>query len=315
MSTGASQQVQDRLFDMIIAALGPVGVYLEDEAVIGIVANPNGWVWVEQAGDKARDTGTRMSSAAIEQVIRLVATSMDRECHSGNPSLSALLPGVRARFQGFVPRAVPAPSFIIRRRDPRVFTLESYVQGNIMTLAQATRLQEAVQARENIIVAGGTMSGKTKLADALLTLMAQSSDRIITIEDTPELLCEAPNHLALYTVEGGFTMQQAVQDTMRSDPRRIVVGEIRGVEAADVLDSWSTGHPGGLCTVHANSARETLTRMESLLRRAAIPTDVAREMLGAVQPCIAFLARTAVGRCLREVVKVEGYQGGNYELA
>jgi type IV secretion system protein VirB11 len=195
-----------------------------------------------------------------------------------------------------------------------VFTLTDYVGAGIMTSAQAACLTDAVHARRNLLIAGSTGSGKTTCANALLAVMAARGERVITLEDTPELQCSAPNTVKLYTKAGSVTMQHLVQDTLRMRPDRIILGEVRGVEAVDLLDALSTGHPGGLCTVHAGSAAGVLPRMEQLVRRANIPQEVAREMLGNAQPVIAYLERTPTGRVLKELVAVDGYAEGAYQI-
>jgi type IV secretion system protein VirB11 len=238
---------------------------------------------------------------------------MDLVCNAEHPSLSTILPSGE-RFQGFRPPVAPGPGFVIRKPALKVYTLADYVQDGIVTAAQATLLTHAVRQKRNLLLSGGTLTGKSTFANALLLIMAEDGERVITLEDTPELQCRAANRVYKFTKPGVKTMQQLVQDVLREGPDRIVMGEVRGVEAADLMESWSTGHPGGLCTVHADSAADALPRLETLMWRAQIPQEVARQMLGRAKPVIAHLERTPIGRVLKELVSVEGYASGAYQF-
>jgi type IV secretion system protein VirB11 len=167
-----------------------------------------------------------------------------------------------------------------------------------------------VLTRKNLIIAGGTGSGKTTLATAVLALMAETGERLVTIEDTPELQCTAPNHLALYTREGVATMQQLVKETMRCRPDRIIVGEVRDGAALDLLKAWNTGHPGGLCTLHANGAAQSLTRLEQLVQEAVV--TVPRALIADAVDLIVYLERTPRGRRVYSLAAVTGLVGEQY---
>ena len=301
------QRVQARVRDMLTAALGPVGPLLHDDTVIEIMTNPDGAVWVERLGEPPRPSGAWLDPGTVEHILRLVASSIGAECHAGAPSVSAVLPGDGARFQGFVPPVVTQPAFVIRKKALRVFTLEDYVEDGTMTPEHALALEDAVLTCKNIVIAGGTGSGKTTLANAILVLIAATGDRIVTIEDTPELQCTAPNHLALYTRDGVATMQQLVKETMRCRPDRIIVGEVRDGAGLDLLKAWGTGHPGGCATVHANGARQSLTRLEQLVQEAVV--TVPRALIAEAVNLIVYLERTPRGRrvqCLTAVTDMVG---------
>jgi type IV secretion system protein VirB11 len=301
-----------RLLAMLTTALGPVGHWLQEATVVEIMANPDGRVWVEHQGQVPRPTGIRLDAATVERVIRLMASHCHTECHAAAPSLSAVLPGDGARFQGFLPPVVTAPAFVIRKKALRVFTLDEYVASGIMPAAYATAITQAVQDRCNILIAGSTGSGKSTLANAVLACIAATGDRVVTIEDTPELQCTAPNHLALYTREGGATMQQLVKDTMRCRPDRIIVGEVRDGAALDLLKAWGTGHPGGVATVHANSARATLTRLEQLVQEVVV--TVPRALIAETVHLIVCLERVPGGRRVTGMTHVTGLVQGEYVL-
>jgi type IV secretion system protein VirB11 len=301
-----------RLLAMLTTALGPVGAWLHEDTVVEIMANPDGQVWVEHQGDMPRPAGIVLDPATIERVIRLLATHGQVECHAETPRLSAVLPGDGARFQGFVPPVVTSPAFVIRKKALRVFTLDEYVQSGILPAAYAAVIRNAVQQRRNIVIAGSTGSGKTTLLNAVLALIAATGDRLVTIEDTPELQCTAPNHLALYTRDGVATMQQLVKDTMRCRPDRIIVGEVRDGAALDLLKAWGTGHPGGVATVHAHGARATLTRFEQLVQEVVV--TVPRHLLAETVHLIVCLERVPGGRRVTDLAAVTGLAQGEYVL-
>lgn len=315
MATTANS-TQERLIDLLRDILGPCGMLLDDPALVELMANDDGVIWVERKGSsRCVRTEFVMPAATRDNVLRVLAGHMQLVCNADHPRLSTILPETGERFQGFVPPIVPAPAFAIRKPAIQVFSLGQYVQDGIMTPGQAQCLTQAVQSHRNVLIGGGTGTGKTTCANALLQVMAELGERIITLEDTPELQCPAPNTVRLFTrpdpADPGkdVTMQKLVQDTLRMRPDRIVLGEVRGVEAVDLMDALATGHPGGLCTVHAGSAAGVLPRLEQLIRRAQIPQEVAREMLGNAQPVIAYLERTPTGRVCKEIVDVQGYDG------
>ena len=162
---------------------------------------------------------------------------------------------------------VSSPAFAIRKRPEVVFTLDEYVAGGMMTEAQAAIIRAAAVARQNMLIVGGTGSGKTTLANAILAEPAFAEDRVVLIEDTAELQCSAADQIQMLTkrTEPQVTMTDLVRDTLRLRPDRIIIGEVRDGSALDLLKAWNTGHPGGLATIHANSAAEGLTRLEDLI--------------------------------------------------
>jgi type IV secretion system protein TrbB len=216
------------------------------------------------------------------------------------------------RFEGILPPVAVAPCFAIRKSARRIFRLRDYEQAGVIDQSQSALLREAVQARRNILVAGATSSGKTTLANALLADMAELDQRIVLIEDTRELQCPARDTIALKTRPGRVSMTDLVRSTLRLRPDRIVVGEIRGGEALDLLKAWSTGHPGGVATIHANGAIAALYRLESLVQEA-IPV-VPSTLIAEAVDLVLYLAGRGSDRRLAEIVEVHGYQpGGGYE--
>jgi len=297
---------------MLTTAVGSeVAALLNDDRVVELMLNPDGCLWVDKLGEGRSFTGLKIPPANSERVIYLVASSTGAVCNAEHPILSAEFPGSGNRFQGLLPPVVSAPVFTIRKKALMVFTLDHYVEQRIMTPAQREAIVKAVRERKNILIVGGTGSGKTTLANAILNEIAQVGDRIVIIEDTLELQCTAPDTVFLRSREH-VSMNELLKATMRLRPDRIVVGEVRGAEALTLLKAWNTGHPGGCATVHANSARGGLTRLEQLIQEA-IPTPQ-KELIAEAVNVIVFIERYQHGRRIREVVEVEGLQGGDYLL-
>ncbi|WP_430414053.1 P-type conjugative transfer ATPase TrbB [Parasphingorhabdus sp.] len=299
---------------MLRTALGPsVAMWLDDPQIIEVMLNPDGRLWIDRLGEGVSDTGDVMSAADGERIIRLVAHHVGVEIHSANPRVSAELPETGERFEGLIPPVVAAPSFAIRKPAVAVFTLEDYVAAKIMTEVQAAILRLAVSQRRNILVAGGTSTGKTTLTNALLAEISKSDDRIVLIEDTRELQCTSPNLVALRTKDNVATLSDLVRSALRLRPDRIPIGEVRGAEALDLLKAWGTGHPGGVGTIHAGSAIGTLRRMEQLIQEAVV--TVPRALIAETINIIAVLVRDGKGRRLAELARVDGLgPAGDYKI-
>jgi len=299
---------------MLRTALGPqIAAWLEDASVAEVMLNPDGRLWLDRLAGGLEDTGERMSAADGERIVRLVAHHVGAEVHPGSPRVSAELPETGERFEGLLPPVVAAPTFAIRRPAVAVFTLGAYVDAGILTAADAEILREAVAARRNILVAGGTSTGKTTLVNALLAEVAKTSDRVVLIEDTRELQCAAPNLVALRTKDGVCSLSDLVRSSLRLRPDRIPIGEVRGAEALDLLKAWGTGHPGGIGTIHAGSALGALRRLEQLIQEAVL--TVPRALIAETIDIVAVLAGRGSERRLSELARVEGLTpAGDYQL-
>ncbi|MDF0601647.1 P-type conjugative transfer ATPase TrbB [Psychromarinibacter sp. C21-152] len=299
---------------MLRTALGAdVAAWLEDPAVIEVMLNPDGRLWVDRLSEGLADTGEELSAADGERIVRLVAHHVGAEVHAGAPRVSAELPGTGERFEGLLPPVVSAPVFAIRKPAVAVFTLEDYVRAGIMSDDAATALREAITTRANILVAGGTSTGKTTLTNALLAEVAKSADRVVLIEDTRELQCLTPNLVALRTKDGVASLSDLVRSSLRLRPDRIPIGEVRGAEALDLLKAWGTGHPGGIGTIHADSALGALRRLEQLIQEAVI--TVPRAMIAETIDLIAVLSGRGSARRLSELARVESLDtSGDYRL-
>ncbi|WP_414713924.1 P-type conjugative transfer ATPase TrbB [Sphingomonas sp.] len=299
---------------MLRTALGAsIAAWLDDAEIVEVMLNPDGRLWVDRLGAGLADTGMTVSAADGERIIRLVAHHVGTEVHARSPRVSAELPESGERFEGLLPPVVTAPAFAIRKRAVAVFTLDDYVASGIISAAQCASLRAAVTGRENVLVAGGTGSGKTTLTNALLAEISGTSDRIVLIEDTRELQCTAPNLVAMRTKEGVATLSDLVRSSLRLRPDRIPIGEVRGAEALDLLKAWGTGHPGGFGTIHAGTALGALRRLEQLIQEAV--TTVPRPLIAETIGLIAVLVRDGSGRRLAELARVEGLApSGEYRL-
>ena len=300
---------------MLRTALGSaIADWLDDPAVIEVMLNPDGRLWIDRLGEGISNTDLSMSAADGERIIRLVAHHVVTEVHSSAPRVSAELPDGGERFEGLLPPVVAAPSFAIRKPAVAVFTLSDYVAAGIMAADEAELLARAVADRRNILIAGGTSTGKTTLTNALLAEVAKTQDRVVLIEDTRELQCAAPNLVALRTKDGVASLSDLVRSALRLRPDRIPIGEVRGAEALDLLKAWGTGHPGGVGTIHAGTALGTLRRLEQLIQESVV--TVPRALIAETINVIAVLVRDGTGRRLSELVRVDGLTAsGDYALS
>ena len=307
-------EAQARGARMLRTALGPdIARWLEDASVVEVMLNPDGRLWIDRLTHGLADTGERLSSADGERIVRLVAHHVGAEVHPGAPRVSAELPETGERFEGLLPPVVQAPCFAIRKPAVAIFGLADYVAAGIMTQTEAQALRVAVAERANILVAGGTSTGKTTLVNALLAEIATSGDRVVLIEDTRELQCAAPNLVALRTKDGVASLSELVRSSLRLRPDRIPIGEVRGAEALDLLKAWGTGHPGGVGTIHAGSALGALRRMEQLIQEAVV--TVPRALIAETINLVAVLAGRGSERRLAELARVTGLSpAGDYLL-
>ena len=301
--------------NMLQSAFGPIiAEALADPLVIEVMVNPDGAIRLDRLGTGLIDTGKQMAAEQVERIVRLVASHARTEVHGAAPIVSAELPphgqGAGERFEGLLPPVATGPCFAIRKPAERLYTLTDYVADGIMDPETARSLSLAVVERRNLLVAGGTSSGKTTLANALLAEMLGQDERVILIEDTRELQCPLPNHVALRTRPGIVSMADLVRSTLRLRPDRIIVGEVRGAEALDMLKAWNTGHPGGIATLHANSARSALYRLEQLIQEAVV--QVPRQLIAEAIDLIVFIEGRGSSRRIAALAAIEGLASDQY---
>lgn len=299
------RKLQDALGATICAAL-------EDSSVVEVMLNPDGRLFVERLGEGIASLGS-LPAGAAEVIIGSVAHALQTEADDMQPIISGELPIGGHRFEGLLPPVVSAPTFSIRRRASRLIPLDDYVDDEIMTESQAELIIHAISRRLNIVVAGGTGSGKTTLANAVIAEIVRQAPehRLVILEDTAEIQCAAENAVSLHTSDT-TDMARLLKSTMRLRPDRIIVGEVRDGAALTLLKAWNTGHPGGITTIHANSALSALRRLEQLTAEAS--QQPMREVIGEAVDVVISIERTPTGRRVREVISVEGFAGGQYQI-
>ncbi|WP_302809705.1 P-type conjugative transfer ATPase TrbB [Megamonas funiformis] len=277
--------------------------YLVNDDVCEIMVNDDSKIWIDTFSKGLVYTGKILTNDIVSNIIVQIANHSHKICNKDNPLLEAEI--LNMRFQGFLsPDIVKNSSFCIRKHAKKIFNLDDYVHNKTMTKYQKEIIIQAIYNRKNIIVAGGTGSGKTTLVNALLFEIAKLNNRIIIIEDTKELKCDAENKLALISTKT-TSMEDLLRATLRSRPDRIIVGEVRGSEAFTLINAWSTGHKGGISTVHSNSAFHTLTRIETLV---GFGTDkVQPSIIVDAIDVIIYIKKTPTGRVIEEIRKVITY--------
>ena len=302
-----------RTYDMLQSAMGAVVTNaLNDPSIIEVMANPDGKLWLDKLGVGRIDTGDRIKPDDAERIVRLVASHIRQEVNPDTPIVSAELPGGGERFEGLLPPIVSAPCFSIRKGAVSIFTLDDYVSAGTMSKNQADALQYAVTSRLNILIVGGTSSGKTTLANALLAEIAKTNDRVLILEDTRELQCAAKDTVALRTYGAKVTLADLVRSTLRLRPDRIIIGEVRGPEALDMLKAWNTGHPGGITTVHANSAIAGLARIEQLILEGI--SSVPRTLIAEAIDVIVYISGRGEARRIETIARLIRTDGEVYDL-
>lgn len=298
------RESKKRLFETLYFMFGEdIRRFLDDGNITEIYTNSNDpQIRIDTRDKGMLPTGKYLDPDMIANIIYTIADLTGTVCNERNPSLAADFNGIR--FQGLLPPIVKIPKFNMRKHSVGILTLDDYVASGIMTDTQKDVLVEAVWGHKNIIAAGGTRSGKTTFLNAILTEVAKTKERVVILEDTLELQCAADDVDYLKTSDER-DMTALLRDTLRLTPNRIVVGEVRGAEALTLLDAWSTGHSGGCSTVHSNSARQTLRRLEDLAQRAEDRPHQA--MIAETVNVIAYLKMTGLKRNLEQIIAVDGW--------
>jgi P-type conjugative transfer ATPase TrbB len=305
-------QSHSRLVRKLQDALGErLCIALDDPTVVEIMLNPDGKLFIERLGHGVVPAGEMLSTAA-ETVIGSVAHALQLEADGERPIISGELPIGGHRFEGLLPPIVNSPTFTIRRRASQLIPLNDYVTTKVMTEAQASIIRSAIANRLNIVIAGGTGSGKTTLANAVIAEVVSMAldDRMVILEDTSEIQCSAENAVSLHTSDS-VDMARLLKSTMRLRPDRIIVGEVRDGAALTLLKAWNTGHPGGVTTIHSNTAMSALRRLEQLTAEAS--QQPMQAVIGEAVDLVISIERSGRGRRVREVLRVEGFNGSRYQ--
>jgi P-type conjugative transfer ATPase TrbB len=300
-----------RLIDSLERNLGPVFLSaLRDPLTIEVMLNPDGKLYQERLGHPIEEIGS-MDSARISSALSVMATMLDANLTPESPILEGCLPLDGSRLAAAIPPIVSAPSFCIRKKASAVFTLDQYVESGSLTEEHRALIVAGIHNKANILVVGGTGTGKTTFTNAIIDAICKEKphDRFCIIEDTAELQCNAPNTVNFYTSKN-ITMTQLLKLCLRYRPDRILVGEVRGPEALDLLDAWSTGHPGGVGTLHADSSERALTRLQGLVSRNQwAPKDINQVIAETVQ-LIVYIEKTPQGRRIQSISEVLDVKDG-----
>lgn len=308
----ANHEVIRRNLDKLRREMGAtIRQAMDDPAVIEVMLNPDGSVWTDKLGI-GMEYLCDMSEVQALQMLGTIAHMLGTVVNYHNPKVEGELPGDGSRVEGVIPPIVPRPVFNIRKKASAVFSLDEYVQSGRAEEKDAELLRKAITERQNILVVGGTGTGKTTFTNAILNEMKllTPQHRLVILEDTQELQCTMKNFVAMRT-NSDVSMQDLLKITMRQRPDRIVVGEVRGREALDMLKAWNTGHPGGVCTVHANDARAGLLRIEQLI--SEVSESPMRDLIAEAIDIVVFLVRDPhIGPRLSELIAVEGVRDGQY---
>ena len=312
---------RDRLLVKLRRELGEkIMQALANPQVLEIMLNPDGRLFVEEFGSGKIHVADMKSSQA-ESIVNTVAAMLDTTVGYDRPNLECELPLDGSRFSALCPPVVASTSFTIRRKATRIFTLENYLEKGILNQNQYNYIIHTIKNKRNIIVGGGTGSGKTTFLNAVIHAISVFSedDRLIIIEDTGELQCSAKDYVTMRT-GAKFTMNDCLKTTMRFRPDRIIVGEVRGSEAMSLLKSWNTGHEGGAGTLHANSPIQAIKRLQSLIAEAPEASNYTPEMIssliGEAVHVVIYICKdkeAPAGRKISEIIQVSGYDRVNHE--
>jgi type IV secretion system protein TrbB len=295
---------EQRQLDFFYDSLGVIKKYLDDDSVTDIMLNPDGRLWLDTFNRGQVLTDEVISFSDAECIIRAAANMAGDFFDQDKPSVSIEFPVTGERFQGIMPPQTKKPVFSIRKKPSRVMPLDEYLSSKIITNEQYDFLVSSVRARKNIVVAGPTGSGKTTFANAILNEVAKLNTRVAILEDTAELQCNAKNSYSFKTTSQ-VGMGQLLKDTLRMNIDSIVVGEVRGGEALDLLKAWNTGHPGGVATIHSDSAIDALYRLEQLILEASPSSQ--RNLISRAVNIVIFLEKnSARQRKVKEILKVRG---------
>ena len=284
---------------------------MDDPQVIEIMLNPDGSVWVDKIGS-GMEFICYMPDVQALQMLGTISHMVGTVINYHNPKVEGELPGDGSRVEGVIPPVVQKPVFNIRKKASAIFSLAEYIKSGRATDDEVQILCEAIASRKNILVVGGTGTGKTTFVNAIINEMKTLTPkhRLLILEDTLELQCSMKNFVSMRTTSD-VSMQDLLKITMRQRPDRIIIGEVRGKEALDMLKAWNTGHPGGVCTVHANDARAGLLRIEQLI--SEVSQSPMRELVAEAIDVVAFLIRDShIGPKLSELIAVDGVQNGQY---
>lgn len=287
---------------------------LHDPRTVEIMLNPDGKLWLERLGEPMTCIGN-MRPSQSQAIIETISGYHGKEVTVKSPLLEGELPLDGSRFTGQLPPVVSGPTFTIRKKAVAIFTLDQYVESGVMSERQKNVLINAVANHRNILVIGGTGTGKTTLINAIINEMVvyDPGERVVIIEDTGEIQCAAPNYIQYHTTVD-VSMTALLKTTLRMRPNRILVGEVRGPEALDLLMAWNTGHEGGAATLHANNAKAGLDKLAMYISMHPDSPSPVEPLIGEAVHVVVHIAREDHGRRIKEIIEVSGYENGQYNI-
>jgi len=304
-------------FELILPFLRPIERLILDERISEIMVNGSGRVFIEREGDLAEVADVCLTEKNLQVAVRNIARALGDEINEQQPLLDSRLPDGSRVAAVIPPCSIGGTTLTIRKFHSRQFTAEELVRIGSLTSEALGRLQEAITERQNILISGGTGTGKTTLLNALATSIADE-ERIVIIEDTAEIQLNKPNLVRFEARREqpnlpAVTIRDLVRATLRHRPDRILLGEVRGGEAFDLLQALNTGHSGTLSTIHANSAQQAIARLTSCVLQAGVelPYAAIRSNIADAVNLLLHIERRQGRRYVSELVEVNSYDPAN----
>jgi pilus assembly protein CpaF len=302
-------------FELILPFLRPIAHLIQDPDVSEIMVNAGGRIFVERRGLLDEATHLHLEERNLQVAVRNIARTLGDDISEEQPILDSRLPDGSRVAAVIPPCSLGGTTLTIRKFQSRLFTADELVNVGMLTHEIHTELRAAIEAQQNILISGGTSTGKTTLLNAL-TAFIPATERVVIIEDTAELHVEQANHVRFEARRAqrdlpAVTIRDLLKATLRHRPDRIVVGEVRGGEAYDLLQALNTGHAGSLSTIHANSASQALTRLASCALQSGVemPYTAIRLQIADAIGRVVHLGRRRGQRLVEEMVLIEGYDG------
>ncbi len=313
----ASQEKQERLLEKLRRELGQsIMQALKDPLIIEIMLNPDGILWFDHLDKGMFSLGEIIDPLRAYNIICTVAYLRNKVVNDKNPCIECALPIDGSRFSGMIPEAVSQACFNIRKRATHVFTLDNYIEKNIISTNQVESLRKVIHDKKSILIVGGPGTGKTTFANALLhemVLLGSPEQRFVIIEETPELQCSAKNKLVIKTTES-LTFGRSLRHALVSRPDKICLGECRGAEVLTLLKAWNTGTQGGLSTLHANSAEAALIRVAEMIEENAGIRAQPNLICEAIDVIVSMSFHKDTGRRVNDVLRITGFKEPHYQF-
>lgn len=302
-------------FDVILPFLRPIAHLIQDPDVTEVMVNGSRRVFIERQGRVEEVTGVSVDERSLKVAVKNIARALGDDVSEERPILDSRLPDGSRVAAVFPPCSVGGTTLTIRKFQTRFYTANELVRIGTLSSGVLLRLKAAINSRQNILISGGTSTGKTTLLNAL-TAYVPDEDRIVLIEDTAELQISKPNLVRFEARREqvglpAVSIRELLRATLRHRPDRIVVGEVRGGEAFDLLQALNTGHAGTLSTIHANSAEQALARLASCVVQSGVelPYQAVRQQIGNCIHFVLHLERLQARRVATQLLRIDRYDG------